>query len=59
MTFEKCRNSGRFNCEVTFIPCDVISERQHNLEMKSLDFGSPDSNTSSTAHELVGFGQDI
>lgn len=59
MMFEKCRNSSRLNCEVTFIPCGVISERQHNLEMKSLDFRSPDSNTSSTAHELVGFGQDI
>lgn len=47
----------RLNCEA--IPCDVISERPYNLEVKTLVFGSPGSNTSSTAHELVDFGQDI
>lgn len=41
-----------------FAPGDAISERQHNQEMKSLDFGSPGSNTSTT-HELDDSGPDI
>lgn len=46
--FEKCRNSVKLNYEVALFLDDAISERQHDVEMTSLDFESPGTNTSLT-----------